>query len=118
MSDKIKVLIIGCGNMGISHARASEGLGSSDIDSHTKTNCVRKHQAELDGKGNLTRQDVFIDTSDEPDHQELCNREQAYLLKAITEDIDLTEHLDDAINSLRIVLGADKSVLTGQVVSL
>jgi hypothetical protein len=59
-----------------------------------------------------------IDTHDEPDHQELCNREQAYFLKAITENLDLTEHLEDAINSLRIVLAADKSVKTGEVVEL
>jgi predicted dehydrogenase len=99
----------------------SESLGktgSADIDTHTKTNCLRKHQAQLDANGNFTTQDVLIDTTDEPDHQELCNREQAYFLKAIREDIDLSEHLDDAINSLRIVLAADESVRTGQAVHL
>jgi len=60
----------------------------------------------------------LISTQDEPDHQELCNREQAFFLKAIAEDLDLTEHLADAINSLRIVLAADESVKTGQVVTL
>jgi hypothetical protein len=59
-----------------------------------------------------------IITSDEPDHQELCNREQAYFLRAIREDLDLRDHLDDAINSLRIVLAADRSVRTGNVVQL
>jgi predicted dehydrogenase len=92
--------------------------GSADIDAHTKTNCLRKHEAELDSKGDFVKQDVLFDTSDEPDHQELCNREQAYFLKAIQEDIDLSEHLQDAVNSLRIVLAADESVRTGQVVSL
>jgi hypothetical protein len=39
-------------------------------------------------------------------------------LKAINEDLDLTVHLADAINSLRIVLAADESVKTGQVIVL
>jgi len=56
--------------------------------------------------------------SDEPEHQDLCDREQAYFLKAIRENLDLTDHLEDAINSMRIVLAADKSVRTGQVVQL
>ena len=48
--------------------------------------------------------------ADEPDHQELCNREQRYFLKAITEDMDLTNHMDDAVNSLRIAFACDESV--------
>ena len=91
---------------------------SADIAAHTKTNCLRKHDAELDSNGNFVRRDVLTDTSDEPDHQELCNREQSYFLKAIREDVDLSEHLKDAVNSLRIVLAADESVRTGRVVSL
>jgi len=57
-------------------------------------------------------------TSDEPNHQQLCNAEQAYFLKAIREDFDLTDHLDDTVNSLRIVLAADESVRTRKVVNL
>ncbi len=30
--------------------------------------------------------------ADEPGHQELCDREQAYMLSAITNDLDLTDH--------------------------
>lgn len=98
-----------------------EGNGqtdSSDIDSHTRTNALLKHAADVDADGNFAKQDVLIGTKDEPDHQELCNREQAYFLKAIREDLDLSEHLEDAINSLHIVLAADESVRTGQVVQL
>jgi hypothetical protein len=51
-------------------------------------------------------------------HDELCVREQSYLLQAIVEDRDLTGHMNDAINSLRIVLAADESIRTKQVVSL
>ena len=62
--------------------------------------------------------DRFLDTSDEPDHDELCCREQRYLLDAIREDRDLEPDLQAAVNSLRVVLAADRSVRTGQVVEL
>ena len=54
----------------------------------------------------------------EPGHQGLCELEQAYVLKAITEDIDLDRHMSDAVQSLRICLGADESVRTGRTVKL
>ena len=41
-----------------------------------------------------------------------------YLLKAIDEDIDLTDHMNDGVKSLRIVMAADESVRTGNVVAL
>ncbi len=55
---------------------------------------------------------------DEPGHQELCEREQRLFLKAIHGEVDLSEHLEDAINSLRIVFAADESMRTGEVVKL
>ena len=91
---------------------------SDDVDSHTKTNCLRVHHAALDANQEFVRPDDFFSTEDEPDHQALCDREQAYLLRAIRDDLDLTAHLDDAVNSLRIVLAADESARTGQVVTL
>jgi predicted dehydrogenase len=92
--------------------------GSDDIDSHTKTNCIRLHHAAIDADNRFVKPDELINTEDEPDHQGLCDREQQYLLRAIREDLDLTAHMDDAVNSLRIVLAADQSVRTGQVVTL
>ena len=62
--------------------------------------------------------DELISTEDEPDHQALCEREQAFLLRAIREDLDLSDHMADAVNSLRIVLAADESFRTGRVVAL
>jgi len=44
--------------------------------------------------------------------------EQEYFLKAITDDLDLSNHLKDAVNSLRIVLAADESFRTGKTVEL
>jgi predicted dehydrogenase len=62
--------------------------------------------------------DEIIRMDDEPGHQELCNREQDLFLRAIQKDHDMSAHARDAINSLRIVLAADESVRTGQVVTL
>ncbi len=92
--------------------------GSADIDSHTKTNCLRLHSSALGPDGRFAEQDRLINTQDEPDHQGLCDREQAFLLRAIQQDLDLTDHLNDAVSSLRIVLAADESVRTGKVVAL
>jgi len=91
---------------------------SSDIESHTKTNCLRVHDSRVNAENEFIKPDEWIDTRDEPDHQELCNREQAFFLKAIREDLDLREHVEDAINSLRIVLAADRSVRSGQAIAL
>lgn len=91
---------------------------SSDIDAHTKTNSLLHHASALDAEGNFLSEDIHLDMHDEPDHQELCDREQAFFLRAIREDHDLDEHLRDAINSLKIVLAADKSVREGRVVEL
>lgn len=92
--------------------------GSADIDSHTKTNCLRLHHSALDADNEFVKADELINTEDEPDHQALCDREQAFLLRAIQQDLDLSDHMADAVNSLRIVLAADESVRTGRVVTL
>ena len=100
-------------------AKTAGGTGKSDnVDSHTKTESLRVHYADLDGSDQFTRPDEWIDMQDEPDHQELCNREQWYFLKAIQENLDLTDHLQDAVNSLRIAFACDESVRTGQPVRL
>jgi predicted dehydrogenase len=96
----------------------ASAAGSDDIDSHTKTNCIRVHHSGIDASNEFLKPDEFLNTEDEPDHQALCDREQAYLLRAIRENLDLTDHMQDAVNSLRIVLAADESVRTGQVVAL
>nr|WP_293833973.1 Gfo/Idh/MocA family oxidoreductase [uncultured Arsenicibacter sp.] len=91
---------------------------SDDVDSHTKTESLRVHYADLDENDTFTKADEWIDMQDEPDHQELCNREQLYFQKAILEDIDLTDHVQDAVNSLRIAFACDESVRTGLPVYL
>lgn len=108
----------GCVSIVKDPREAAAAAGSSDIDSHTKTNCIRLHRAALDANDEFVSPDEFISTEDEPDHQGLCDREQAFLLKAIRDDVDLSAHMNDAVKSLAIVLAADESVRTGQVVAL
>lgn len=100
-------------------AKDAGGSGKSDsVESHTKTESLRFHHAELDKDDQFLRPDTWINLSDEPDHQELCNREQRFFLKAIQQDTDLTDHIKDAVNSLRIAFACDESVRTGKVVAL
>ena len=40
------------------------------------------------------------------------------MLRAIAEDVDLTRHMSDAVQSLAICLAADESIRSGQPVSL
>lgn len=91
---------------------------SDDIDTHTKTAVIRVHKAETGADGKFVHKDEDLKMDGEPGHQELCDLEQAYVLKAITENIDLERHMDDAVQSLRICLAADESVRTGQPVKL
>ncbi len=91
---------------------------SDDVDGHTKTGALRLHLSARGADGQFSQPDQFIDTSSEPDHDGLCLLEQQYLLRAIREDLDLTAHMNDAVNSLRIVLAADEAFRTGKVVEV
>jgi predicted dehydrogenase len=96
----------------------NEGAKSADHDTHTKTNVIRIHRTETGSDGKFTEPDENLSMTDEPGHDELCAREQTYMLRAIREDIDLTRHMEDAVQSLRICLAADESVRTGMPVNL
>lgn len=95
-----------------------ERAKSDDIDTHTKTSLIRRHHAAIDASGNFAKGDDLIAMEGEPDHQGLCDREQAYVLSAIRDNIDLSRHMDDAVQSLRICLAADESVRTGRAIDL
>ena len=82
---------------------------SADVDGHTKVGGLLVHRPDGDRR---------IDLPGEPGHQELCDAEQAYMLRAITENIDLSRHMQDAVKSLAICLAADESIRTGQPVLL
>ena len=83
---------------------------SSAIEGHTKVGAIRVHRV---GQG-----DEDIDMPGEPGHDDLCAAEQAYMLRAIAEDIDLARHMSDAVESLRICLAADESIRSGRPINL
>ncbi|MEC7263437.1 MAG: Gfo/Idh/MocA family oxidoreductase [Bacteroidota bacterium] len=91
---------------------------SDDVEGHSKTGSLKVHHSNLDTEGQFTIKDEIISTEDEPDHDGLCLLEQEYFLNAIINNVDLTHHLNDAINSLKIVLAADESVRTGKTIDL
>lgn len=90
--------------------RMPESARSDDIDTHTKTSTLRVHR--------VGRADEDLSMADEPGHQDLCDREQAFVARAIAEDLDLSGHMHDAVRSLAICLAADESVRSGQIVTL
>ena len=96
---------------------AGEGQ-SSNVDAHTQTQSLKLHHSQLAADGSFAKSDESIRLDDEPDHDALCHREQEYFLKAIREDLDLTDHMDDAISSMRIVAAADESFRTGKTIEL
>lgn len=91
---------------------------SADIDAHTRTESLHLHHAVRGADGRFARPDEFIDVHDEPDHDELCRREQAFFLQAIRDDLDLSGHWQSAADSLRIVLAADQSMRERRTVTL
>jgi predicted dehydrogenase len=100
------------GSVSIVMAETAGDVKSDDINAHTKTNQILWHHTDM------SKPDERIDMTDEPDHDALCEREQRYLLEAIDKDLDLTAHNDDAVKSLRIVMAADESIRTRNVVHL
>jgi len=106
------------GSVSIVSKDASSSGKSDDVDSHSKTQSLKVHYADIDAENQFTKPDEWVVLEDEPDHQELCLREQAYFLKSIQEDMDLTEHWNDAVNSLKVAFACDESVKTGEMVNI
>ena len=102
----------------VSIAMDEAKAGSSDVDSHTKTNALRVHHGQLGPDGKFSHADDLISMEDEPGHQDLCSREQALFLDSIINNRNMDAHVEDAIRSLQIVLAADESVRTGEVVKI
>ena len=100
------------GSVSIVMAETAGDVRSDDINAHTKTNQILRHYSDM------SKADERIDMTDEPDHDALCEREQRFLLSAIEQDLDLSDHMNDAVKSLKIVLAADRSIHEGQVVRL
>ncbi len=114
----IKDVIGPDGALSIESGLESAGADSSDVDIHTATNTIRRHHADLTPDGTLARDDELIATTGEPSHDDLCQLEQEWFLEAIHGRADVDGHLSSVVESLRIVLAADESIRTGQVVEL
>ena len=100
-------------------AEKAGGAGqSASVDAHTQTQALRIHNSTLTSNGTFSHPDEVLHLDDEPDHDELCHREQLFFLNAIHNDADLNAHLADAIASMRIVSAADESFRTGRTVEL
>jgi len=104
----VKDVVSPSGAVSITDAGSETG-GSSDIDGHTRVGGLRVHRPAGDR---------LIALPDEPGHQQLCDAEQAFVLKAIAEDLDLSRDMEDAVRSLAICLAADESIRTGEPVRL
>ena len=106
------------GCVSIMARKAASAGKSADVGSHSATESLLRHHSDLAADGTFSRADEWIDVSDEPSHDELCRREQEVFLRAIREDLDLTAHLQSAIDSLRVVIAADQSAIEGRTIDL
>jgi len=95
-----------------------EGAASADVDTHTKTARIRLHRADIGPDGAFVAEDEMLSMADEPGHQALCEREQAFVLDAIRCDHDLSRHMQDAVRSLGVVLAADRSMRERRAIDL
>ena len=86
--------------------------------SKTEENIILQHFSKVNKNNEFMYKDKQILLPENPTHDELCKKEQFFLLNAIRNNADLTEHMNHALNSLKIVLAADKSIKTGKTVIL
>ena len=62
---------------------------SDNLENHTKNNCLKIHSSKLDSEHNFispNKKDIY---DDDPSHQDLCDYEQEYFYKSISDNIDL-----------------------------
>ena len=89
--------------------KQAQGENLPDVDAHTQTERILLHRSQKNENGELEAVDEFIDLDDEPDHDELCLREQLFFLEGIKGNTDLKEHQESAVRASEIVLAADQS---------
>ena len=82
------------------------------------TEALRVHHADLAPDGSFARADEIVSVDDEPDHDELCRREQELFLRAIREGSISPITGRARLESLRIVLAADQSFREGRTIAL
>ncbi|WP_018688099.1 Gfo/Idh/MocA family protein [Ahrensia kielensis] len=96
----------------------SDDMQSDDIDNHTKASTIRIHDSETDAQGEFVKsEDTLLSTNADISHDELCVLEQQFVLDAIRNDVDLTEHMENAVKSLAVCLAADESIRTNKEIT-
>jgi predicted dehydrogenase len=91
---------------------------SADIETHTHAGQLRLHALEFSAGAVVGSTESLVPMREDVDHQTLCDREQAFLARAIQSDMDLTGHHEDAVRSLAIVLAAERSMRERRAVDL
>ena len=114
----VKDVVGPLGSASIVATDASSRGQSSSVDAHTQTERILLHRSRTNENGELQAIDEFIELDDEPDHDELCRREQLFFLQGILGKQDLSEHQESAIRASEIVLAADHSFRTGEMIQL
>lgn len=90
--------------------RAPQGVGSADVEGHTAADHLI-----LAPRG----QDETVQRfENSPGHQGLCDLQAAAMARAISDDHDLSRHINDAVRSVAVCLAADESVRTGRTVRI
>jgi predicted dehydrogenase len=77
-----------------------------------------RHRSALDAQGGLAQPDEVLAVPEEPSLHDLCTAEQRFFLDAILTGRDLRAHHAAALESLRIVLGAERSIRERRAVDL
>ena len=106
------------GSVSIVAKEASKAGKSDSVEAHTKTESLQVHHSELDSEGKFAKADEWVDTDEEPDHDGLCQLEQESLLRAIHDDTDLSLHHQQALDSLKVVLAAERSIKEKRTIEL
>ncbi len=102
----------------VSIDKDTRSIDPSEVAGHAKVESIILHSSARDAAGGQAGPDKVIRIDDEPDHDELCRREQELLLAAIQSDADLSQHIQDAVNSLKICFAGVESYQTGRAVTL
>ncbi|CVK85153.1 uncharacterized protein FMAN_02061 [Fusarium mangiferae] len=84
--------------------------GSAAMEKVTRSASIRV--ASVDGG------EKDLSMLNEPSFAELCARQQAFLLNAIRGDWDLSQHMDDAVQSLAVAIAAETSRKENNAVDL
>jgi predicted dehydrogenase len=114
----IKDVVGPLGSASIVAGDASSRGKSSSVNAHTQTERILLHKSVQNSASELEPRDEFIELDDEPDHDELCRREQLFFLDGILGRQKLDEHQESAIRASEIVLAADDSFRSGQMINL